>query len=121
MKRNPTPDGKWLASVRESMNLSQQELATLAGVSIPTIQRAESGDTPVRARSLQAIGRALGQPVRIKTSSGEVAVVPLSVNVPAPERITDEPPAWAREMLDELHALRSEVQDCHRRMEKDAS
>jgi transcriptional regulator with XRE-family HTH domain len=95
---------------------TQAELARALDVEASTVSKWLSGAITPRKRSLARSIRNL-----------QLDPADYGLAEPGPARrtssahITDEPPAWAREMLDELHALRSEVQDCHRRMEKDAS
>lgn len=53
-------------AARKSQHLTQKELAAVAGLSLPTVNRFEQGDTSVTLRSalkiLQTLGLASAQP-----------------------------------------------------------
>ena len=51
--------GKNIARYRESLNLTQGELAKLAGTSAPTISRYESGEAGISSDSIERIASAL--------------------------------------------------------------
>jgi transcriptional regulator with XRE-family HTH domain len=120
VKRNPTPDGEAIAAIREARNLTQQTLASLAGVSVASVQRAERGER-MSPRNISALARALDASIPITRHDGQAAEITPGMVRAHESRVSDPPPAWAQEMLDELHALRCEVKECHRRMEQDAS
>ena len=58
------PKSSLIANRRKAKNLSQEELAQLAGLSQTTISRAEKGEGSINPRILAKIARALGVPVR---------------------------------------------------------
>jgi transcriptional regulator with XRE-family HTH domain len=60
------PLGQWLAALRLSAGLTQEQLARAAGVSVKTISGIERGTGPQQAETLRRIAAALGlaEPVR---------------------------------------------------------
>lgn len=120
VKRNPTPDGKAIAALREARNLTQQTLAALARVSVASVQRAERGER-MSPRNIAALSRALDAAIPITKHDGKAAEITPEMVLAHESRVTDEPPAWAREMLEELHALRAELEACNREKREAAS
>lgn len=67
MSRKPKPAqgiGKDIRDARKDQDLTQEELAELAGVSRPTIARVETGSN-ISTGTLEKVAKALGKRLRI--------------------------------------------------------
>jgi transcriptional regulator with XRE-family HTH domain len=67
MSRKPNPAqgiGKDIREARQSMDMTQHELAERAGVSRPTIARVETGSN-ISTGTLEKVAKALGKQLRI--------------------------------------------------------
>jgi transcriptional regulator with XRE-family HTH domain len=104
----PKPNQR-LRLLRKEAGMSQSKLAAAADIGYSTVQRLES------ATQSRSVG--VGPAMKVaKVLDVDVALIYDGDDLPrdiAGLR-ADEPPAWAQEMLDELHALRAEIEECTR-------
>tara|TARA_R110000737_G_C14503509_1_gene472376 strand:+ start:391 stop:702 length:312 start_codon:yes stop_codon:yes gene_type:complete len=78
-----------VAKIRKSKNLSQAELADLAGVEQPTISKLERGNESVTLRTIQAVANALQVPLSdlfLERSEAERAIVQAYRSLPEQRR-----------------------------------
>ncbi len=68
--------GKRLAQYRLNINLTQQKLATEAGIALPTVQRLEAGQS-IQAISLLRVMRVLGLLPHLDTAVPAVSASPI--------------------------------------------
>jgi len=71
--------GKQISDYRKKNGLSQQDLATLLGVSLPTIKRWESGNNTPRDRHLVALAGILGVAAAGSAAASTAATTPLAL------------------------------------------
>lgn len=112
--------------LRQENNWTREDVAHATGLKSHTARRWELGlSAPPDDRVADALRRAGVPPESLPEwgidSPAVLARVGGTIGEPTGGDVRlDEPPAWAQDILDELHALRQEVQRCHD-IERDAS
>lgn len=103
-----------LRQIRESLGLTQQELANLLGMARPYIAAVESGKRPFSERLQGKITNA----VSFRDNHGAMAVASPGAkihNTAAPHPVEDNPPAWAKalevRLSAEIKSLREQLAD----------
>jgi transcriptional regulator with XRE-family HTH domain len=131
-KNGITKGARALLRLRYERGWSRADASIQTGLDRATVGRWERGtSTPSDKGIAQALVNAGVLPAELSdwdidspaviAQFASSAMQAETAQAPEPAHITDEPPAWARDILHELHALRAELRDCKEIPQKDAS
>lgn len=104
--------GTAVQTVRERLDVTQEEFAVLCGLSLMTIQRVELGKVKPRAKTFGGLDKGAGWPEGTARSILAGGPIPSTANEPEPTPEHDED-AELREMVQTLQQV---VEDMQRRL-----